>query len=213
MRAKRIGVFGGTFDPIHQGHLHVAKQLCERLQLDEMRMMLAPQPPHRVQPQATAAQRWQMLQLALQDSPELIADDRELRRQGPSYSFDTLSELRIESGPEALFVFCLGWDSLVSFPSWHRWRELLDLCVLAVVNRPHHVEGETPLNGELARRLIPSADNPVLRLGQIVEIVIVAVPVSATQVREGLAAGRELPGNWLAPGVTQYIKQNQLYGT
>ena len=210
--ASSIGIFGGTFDPVHRGHLAVASQIKQKLHLDQMRMMLCAFPPHRESPLASAQQRWQMLQLAVRDYPELQADDHELRREQLSYSFDTLSELREEYGPEVHLVLCLGWDSLVSFPSWHRWRELLQLCALAVVNRPHHEHHLEAIDLELQQHLRPVIQADKLNPGDIVELSMPAYPASASRIRDAFAAGEGVSSDWLLPQVARFIRENHLYG-
>lgn len=209
---KRIGLFGGTFDPVHQGHLSVARQLRTGLQLDELRMMLAANPPLRNAPGATADQRWRMLELALERNPELVGDDRELGRPGVSYSYDSVAEVREELGQDARIALCMGWDSLVSLPRWHRWRDLIELCALVAVNRPHHDEGRTALHPLLSRRIRPAGNIPELQAGEVLEVELPPSSVSATGIRNAIAAGETVPEGWLTEEVAGYIKQNQLYG-
>lgn len=211
---RRIGLFGGTFDPVHLGHLQIASQLKSTLNLDAMHMVLAARPPLRRPPVASAEQRWEMLKLALLRYPELTGDNRELGREGVSYSYDTLAEIRSEMGEQAAVAWCIGWDGLVSLPSWHRWKELLELCALIVVNRPHHADGGAELDARIAARLVSDAEseNLALRVGQIIEVAIEPISISATQIRTDFADG-ENPEAWLTPEVFSYIEQNQLYGT
>lgn len=209
---ERIGLFGGTFDPIHLGHLQIASQLKEKLQLDEMRLVLAAKPALREAPGATPEQRWQMLQLALHEYPELVGDDRELRRAGTSYSYDTVAEIREKFGESVAIAFCVGWDSLVSLPHWHQWQGLLDRCAIVVVNRPYHDAGETPLHPILEERLRTVSSKPKLSPGEILEVEFSPLPISATRIRESISTGNDIPSAWLTSGVADYIKQNRLYG-
>ena len=133
---KKIGVFGGTFDPIHIGHLRMALELKEQLGLDEMRLLPCHQPPHRDAPQVSSAQRAEMLRIALHDCPELQLDERELRRDKPSYTYDTLMELRAELGDDVSLVLCMGADAFSGLPNWYCWQELIRLAHLVVIARP-----------------------------------------------------------------------------
>lgn len=209
---ERIGLFGGTFDPVHLGHLQIASQLKKMLYLDEMRMVLAAQPALRSVPGATVQQRWHMLQLALQAFPDLDSDDQEIRRSGVSYSYDTVAQLREQMGAHAVIALCLGWDSLISLPKWYRWQELLELCAVVVVNRPHHEVGQALIHQELTERLQPVSTKPDLRPGEIVEIKLRPAPISATQIREAISTGEGILSAWLTANVADYIERNKLYG-
>jgi len=175
-------------------------------------MVLAARPALRSVPGATAQQRWQMLQLAMQAYPDLQSDDREIRRRGVSYSYDTVAQLREEMGAHAVIALCIGWDSLVSLPSWYRWQELLELCAVVVVNRPHHEASQTPLHEGLLERLQPVSAELDLRLGEIVEIELPPAPISATQIRDAISAGKGIPRASLTVDVAEYIEQNKLFG-
>ncbi len=207
--AKRIGIFGGTFDPVHYGHLRTADALVDRLQLDEMRLMPAGLPAHRPAPLALAEQRWQMVQIALAEFPRLRADDRDIRRGGPTYSVDALTELRAELGDEVRLLLCMGWDSLCSFTRWHRWQDLLGLCALVAVSRPHHAAADAELPRMLQDRLVQTlaADN-----GSLLLLAMDPLPMSATRLRELAAQDGVLPANWIPPAVASYINQHGLYG-
>lgn len=209
---KRIGLFGGTFDPIHLGHLQIASQLKNELELDEMRLVIAASPPLRSAPGATAEQRWQMLKLAIRHFPGLLADDRELHRDGVSYSYDTVAEIREKVGEQAVIALCLGWDSAVSLPHWHRWQELIQICTLVVINRPHHEVGSASLHPALLERLQPAAKDVGLSAGSVVEVELEPLPISATRIRETISAGEGVPTDWLTAEVGDYIHTNKLYG-
>ena len=133
---RRIGLLGGTFNPVHNGHLRSAVEVRERLALDELRLVPSARPPHRAAPEVTAEQRLAMVQLALAGSDELQVDARELQRSSPSWTVDTLASLRAELGPQAVVFFILGWDAFCGLPGWHRWQELLELAHLVVLQRP-----------------------------------------------------------------------------
>ena len=132
-----ICLFGGTFDPVHRGHLHAALSVCEALGIDEIRLILSARPSHRKTPGATISQRWDMLCLACASDPRLRPDDREIRRARPSFTVDTLAELRAEHPREPL-VWVIGSDAYALLPSWYRWQRVLELCHLLVLNRPGH---------------------------------------------------------------------------
>ena len=144
-----VGILGGTFDPVHHGHLRIALEVLEELELAQVRFIPCRQPAHRGQPVATPAQRWLLLQQAIAGQPEFIADDRELRREGPSYMVDTLASLRAGMGATPLCLL-LGRDAFNDLPGWHRWRNILELTHLIVLERP----GAAPTpSGELSQLL------------------------------------------------------------
>lgn len=208
---RRIGLFGGTFDPVHWGHIRMATSIRAALNLDEMRLIPAYHPPHREMPLASAEQRRQMLEMAVAEEPDLKVDDRELRRGGVSYSYDTLRELRAELGDSARLAFCMGWDSLVSLPSWHRWRELLELTAMVAVSRPHHAGSNTQLPAALAERLRPAEPSAELESGAILSLEVEPLDISATHIRHRLAEGRPLPPDQVPEPVLNYIEQERLY--
>ena len=188
---KPLALFGGTFDPVHLGHLSVAWEAAELLDA-EVRLLPAHVPPHKPAPLANAEQRVAMLHAALQRQDRLAVDTRELRRSGPSYTYDTLSELRAELGARPL-VLLLGIDAFAGLPSWHRWRELFDVAHLGVLSRPG-VEPELPhtLWTQIeARRTGDVADLHVQPAGRVIELAVTPLEISATRIRELLAAGRD----------------------
>jgi nicotinate-nucleotide adenylyltransferase len=212
-----IALLGGTFDPVHYGHLRFADDVRRALRLPEVRLVPAGDPPHRDAPAAPAASRLAMLRLAVAEFPGLVVDDRELRRAGKSYTVATLTELRREY-PEAPLLLLLGADAFRGLPTWHRWREIFDLAHLVVVERP---------GVDLAPSLPPALrpiwderrnDDPAILLsrpaGAIYVQPIAPVAVSATTIREALAHG-EVPGRpgrgLLPPAVLAYIDLHHLY--
>jgi nicotinate-nucleotide adenylyltransferase len=147
---KRIGVFGGTYDPVHLGHLFVAEQCRERAQLDEIWFIPAARPPHKDQEQVTSfADRVRLLEIACQNHPAFRIDTRERDRPGPSYTVDTLKQLRGEH-PDWEWFFVVGADGILDFPNWHQPQEILRLCTLCVVARPGY---DVPDFALLARKL------------------------------------------------------------
>jgi nicotinate-nucleotide adenylyltransferase len=190
-KVSPLAIFGGTFDPVHLGHLSVAWEASELLDA-EVRLLPASVPPHRPAPIASAEQRVAILSAALQGQSRLTLDTRELQRSGPSYTIDTLAELRSEQGKRPL-VLLLGVDAFAGLPSWHRWRELFDVAHIAVLRRPGMV---AVLSDELqlmiADRRVDDAD--ALRhtsAGKLVELAVTPLEISATRIRELLAAERD----------------------
>lgn len=209
--AKRIGILGGTFDPVHIGHLRGALEVAEQFALDELRLIPSARPPHRGTPQVPAEDRLAMVRGAVAGVPPLTVDDRELRRDRPSYTIDTLESLRRELAPDDQLFLVLGWDAFCGLPTWHRWEELLDHCHILVLQRPD-IGSEPPesLRNLLAAR---SVGNPQALCGPGGNIAFVwqtPLEVSATQIRERLASGRSV--RFLVPdAVLAYIHAHGLY--
>jgi nicotinate-nucleotide adenylyltransferase len=188
---KPLAIFGGTFDPVHLGHLSVAWEASELLDA-EVRLMPASVPPHRPPPIATAQQRVAMLRAALQRQSRLTLDTRELERSGPSYTIDTLAELRAEQGERPL-VLLIGADAFAGLPSWHRWRELFDVTHVGVLSRPG-VEAALPddlLQLTADRRVDDVSALRDTAAGSLIELTVTPLEISATRIRELLAAGRD----------------------
>ena len=122
--ARRIGILGGTFDPVHIGHLRGALEVVEMFGLDELRLIPNARPPHRDTPNCSAQDRLAMVRLAVQDLPPLCVDARELEREKPSCTIDTLIPLRAELGEADQLLLVVGWDAFCGLPTWHRWEEL-----------------------------------------------------------------------------------------
>ncbi|MEO8810233.1 MAG: nicotinate-nucleotide adenylyltransferase [Rhodanobacter sp.] len=188
---RPLAVFGGTFDPIHLGHLCVAWEASELLHADVL-MVPAGTPPHRPPPMASAPQRLAMLQVALRDQTRLIPDARELSRSGPSYTVDTLAELRAEHGDRPL-VLLLGADAFAGLSGWHDWRRLFELAHVGVLSRPG-VQAPLPdvLKHEAADRWLDDASTLHSEpAGRVIALPVTPLEISATRIRELLAAGRE----------------------
>lgn len=188
---KPLAVFGGTFDPVHLGHLSVAWEAAELLDAD-VHVMPASVPPHRPQPLADADQRVAMLRSALHGQQRLRLDARELNRAGPSYSVDTLTELRAEQGDRPI-VLLVGADAFAGFSTWHRWRDMFALAHIGVLSRP----GVTrPWSPELRDEAAPRTVREPLHLrdmpaGKIIKLDVTALEISSTRIRQLLAAGRD----------------------
>ena len=194
---RPLAILGGTFDPVHLGHLRAAWEAAEALDA-EVRLMPAHVPPHRPAPVASAVQRVAILRAALTGQDRLTLDTRELDRTGPSYTFDTLAALRAEIGARPL-VLLIGSDAFAGLPHWHRWRELFALAHFGVLTRPGHVPPLPPeLAAEAAPREVVGADalraNPH---GHVLRIAITQLEISATRIRDLLREGRE--PRWLVP--------------
>jgi nicotinate-nucleotide adenylyltransferase len=190
-----IGIFGGTFAPIHNGHLRLALELRERLQLARVHVVPGANPPHRAAPAVSPQRRLEWTRLACDGEPCLVVDDREIRRNGPSYTFDTLKELRQESGSAPL-VLLLGDDAANSLHTWHRWRELFELANLVFVERPYEPAAPAPeLAAFLRGRRVTVADDLLARpAGSWLSVSIPPLAISSTRIRRLLAAGRSIRG-------------------
>ena len=189
---KPLGIFGGTFDPIHFGHLRTAFELLAVLQLDEMRFVPAGSPPHRETPLADANLRLALVAAAIADQPGFVIDDREVRRGGPSYAVLTLRELRAEF-PTRPLCLIVGMDAFLGLPQWHEWRELFELAHIVVAHRPGWgAPTQGPL-GELlaARGTVRSADLHESAAGRIFIHAVTQLEISSSELRTLLAAGQD----------------------
>ncbi|WP_134514222.1 nicotinate-nucleotide adenylyltransferase [Pseudomonas aeruginosa] len=208
---KRIGLFGGTFDPVHIGHMRSAVEMAEQFALDELRLLPNARPPHRETPQVSAAQRLAMVERAVAGVERLTVDPRELQRDKPSYTIDTLESVRAELAADDQLFMLIGWDAFCGLPTWHRWEALLDHCHIVVLQRPD-ADSEPPesLRDLLAARSV--ADPQALKGpgGQITFVWQTPLAVSATQIRALLGAGRSV--RFLVPdAVLNYIEAHHLY--
>ncbi|GAB4289281.1 MAG: nicotinate-nucleotide adenylyltransferase [Thiohalomonadaceae bacterium] len=207
-----VGILGGTFDPVHFGHLRAALEAQEVLGLAEVRLLPCGQPPHREPPRASATDRLAMLELAAAGQPGLRVDRRELERSGPSYMVDTLASLRAELGAAPLCLL-LGSDAFLGLPQWHRWRELLQLAHLVVLHRPGWTLESVPVPlAEVlaAHRLATAAALTARPAGGILLQPVTPLDISATAIRAQIAAGRS-PRYLLPDAVWDYIRRRDLY--
>ena len=214
-------VFGGTFDPVHIGHLRSAKALLARF--DDAKLVMVPCqiPPHRPQPAASAQQRLAMLELATAAADNIGVDDIELKREGKSFTFDTLSAYRQQAGDTSL-CFVMGYDAWVTLPSWYRWQELTELAHLVVLTRPGDAAPEpeelktwsaakeTDLENIRANAGNNTENNTDNYAGNIVKLTLEQVPVSATCIRAAIKTGRQV-ADLVPPNVVNYIEQEKLY--
>ena len=208
---RRIGVLGGTFDPVHIGHLRGGLEVAEMMGLDELRLTPNARPPHRDTPQVSAHDRLAMVECAVAGVATLVVDARELQRDKPSYTIDTLELMRAEMAADDQLFLLLGWDAFCGLPTWHRWEELLQHCHILVLQRPD-ADSEPPdaLRNLLAAR---SVSDPLALKGpggQIAFVWQTPLAVSATQIRQLLASGKSV--RFLVPdAVLAYIDAHGLY--
>jgi nicotinate-nucleotide adenylyltransferase len=210
-----IGIFGGTFDPVHFGHLRPALDVKQALGLREMRLIPAFQPPHREVPVANPGQRLTMLRAAVGDEPDLLVDNREMRREGVSYMVDTLVSLREELGDEPLCLV-LGADAFMQLDSWHQWPRIPELAHLVIAHRPGW-EMEVDLLSEELQRLwrqclaAEAAELTAQPAGRLWLQPVTQLDISATRIRDLVAAG-ESPRFLLPDAVWNLIRMHGLYG-
>ncbi len=201
--AKRIGIIGGSFDPLHLGHLIIAQDAVEHLGLSEVVFIPAAIPPHKQQrEQVVAEHRLAMLRLALEADARFSVSDIEIRRGGVSYSVETIRGLK-ESRPEAEWVLIVGSDTLVDLHNWYKIDEVLDLCEVATFLRP----GENNLE-EIAGKVLVAEHHRKRLIENIVETHL--VEISSTEIRMRVAEGRSI--RYLVPAeVELYILEHGLY--
>lgn len=207
-----LALLGGTFDPVHVGHLRAAIEAREALHAEEVRLLPAAVPPHREQPQATPEQRLAMLEAAITGIPGLRADARELQRSGPSYTYDTLVSVRAEIGVARPLVLVLGADAFAGLPSWHRWREIIELAHIAVLARP---DAHGLIDPRLEELLASAGTADPVKLatrhaGLVLRLQVPPLPVSSTLIRARLRQGRSV--RFLVPdAVIDMIKSQGWY--
>lgn len=210
----RVAMFGGTFNPIHIAHLRAAVELRDALSLDAVHMVPAHLPPHRSAPGVSSEDRLSMLKLALADTPGLIADDREIRRDGPSWSLDTLASLRAQYGHQARLLMVLGRDAFLKLHEWHEPAALFDHAHILVIGRPESHETHCQaLEDLVASRRVDSIEALMASpCGSVFDYDrTTAMAISATAIRQMLAAGRSVR-YLMPPAVEAFIDQNGLYG-
>lgn len=206
-----IGIFGGTFDPIHYGHLRTAFELWQALRLSEVRFLPTGSPPHRDQPLAPAELRLEMVRAAVAGEPAFVVDDREVRRSGVSYSVDTLTELRAEN-PDRSLCLLLGMDAFLGLPNWHRWRELLGLAHIIVAHRPGW---KAPTMGPLGELMVDCGTGSVRELhnaeaGRIYIHAVTQLEISSTELRQLIVAGRD-PRYLVPDPVRDIVRRTRCY--
>jgi len=208
-----IALLGGTFDPVHNGHLHAANSAAMALGVARVDLVLAARPKHRAAPVASIGHRWAMLRLAVADQPRLRADDREIRRGNATYTIDTLEHARAEAGSIEPIVWLLGWDAYRQLPTWHRWRELATFAHLAVLKRPGADESLDATMREFTdrRRVDDRAELARAAAGYVHFIDAAMQTISSTEIRARLARGDDVR-QLLPSAVWTYITSHRLYG-
>jgi nicotinate-nucleotide adenylyltransferase len=214
-----IGIFGGTFDPIHNGHLRLAQEALEQCSLGEVRFIPSGTPPHRVAPLAAATHRLQMVKLAIANQPGFELDEREVGRTDKCYSVDTFAALRAELGQQQPLCLLLGSDAFLQLHTWHEWTRLFELAHIVVMQRPGRpvgnlmVQADENLHRQYQTRLAPAP-----RLlhesanGLVVVLDMPQLDISATDIRSRVAQNKNL--RYLLPDtVAHYIQINKLYKT
>ncbi|ENO89878.1 nicotinate-nucleotide adenylyltransferase [Thauera linaloolentis] len=216
---RPIGLLGGTFDPIHLGHLRLAEEARETLALECVRLIPAGRPPHRGEPGSTADDRLAMAHLATAGNPGLEIDDGEVRARQKSYTVPTLERLRAELGPRRPLVLILGADAFEGLPGWHRWQELFALTHIAIANRPgyapHARRWPATLSPELAalcqdRHTSDPADLRAAPAGRVIPFDMTPLAISASLIRDLIGHGHS--ARYLLPdSVLDYIGAHGLY--
>ena len=208
-----VGILGGTFNPIHYGHLRSAVELRDQLGLEQVRLMPAAAPPLRDEPCCPAVRRAEMVRLAVADEPGLVCDERELQREGPSYTIDSLQEIRGELGSDASLCLILGTDAVSRLDSWHRWQELLEYAHLVVIARPGWELPQAGTVGDWLQRHLTAAAATLQHrsCGGVVLETLRPLAISATEIRQLIARGQS-PRYLLPDAVWALIQSAGLYG-
>ena len=211
---KRISVaiMGGTFDPIHNGHLRTAVDIVDRFHFTQLRLVPCFKPVHKSHPSISAKQRLDMVSLAVQSHPNLLVDEREIQRTGPSYTIDTLIELRNELGPDVSITMVVGMDSFISLPRWHQWQRILNYAHILVVSRPGwHPEFGIELQELVEKsRAQSTAELQSAPAGKIHMETLTALGISSSMIRS-LCEHNKSIAYLLPESVHAYIDQHTLY--
>ena len=212
IEAGPVGIMGGTFDPVHLGHLRLAEEARQRLGLVRVLWIPAGRPPHRGVPAAEAKDRLAMTARAIEGNPAFALDDAEVRSDAPSYTVTTLERLRGTFGPDRPLVLLMGADAFRGLPTWHRWEAVFGLAHLGVATRPGHELWEDGMEKHLARewRSRQAPTLPPTPAGSIAGFPMTALDISATAVRSLLATGGS-PRYLIPEGVLDYIRSHALY--
>ena len=216
MNSKPVGIFGGTFDPVHYGHLRLAEEMLELANLRQIRFIPTGTPPHRAAPQVSAQHRSAMVQLAIADQPAFMLDEREVKRTTPCYTVDTLRELRADLGAAQPLCLLMGGDAFLQLHTWHEWEQLFELAHIVVGYRPGFTIDErihsatAELQQHYQQRLCTADDLSRQPSGGIAELAIPKLEISATDIRRRVAENRTI--RYLLPNaVADYIHQHHLY--
>jgi nicotinate-nucleotide adenylyltransferase len=210
-----IGILGGTFDPIHFGHLRLAEELAQQLDLGEVRFIPSGRPWHRDVPGATPQQRLEMVQLAIAGNPRFRLDGREVSSAAPGYTVETLASLRQELGADRPLCLLVGADAFLGLATWHRWQELFELAHIVVAQRPgfsllmEHMDDvlKAALEGRMSSDPRHLQSTPC---GKVLACPITPLDISATHIRVAIKAGKS-PRYLLPDAVVDYIQTHNLY--
>jgi len=206
-----IGILGGTFDPIHYGHLRPAHEVFRRLEMASLRLIPASTPPHRQSPFANASHRLRMVELAAVEFPGVVVDDREIRRGGVSYTVSTLESLRAEVG-DAPLCLLVGSDAFAGLPTWHRWEILFDFAHFVVMERPGAPLGRARAFPWAMERISKDIDDIAIAPGgRILFVPVTPLDISATRLRETIGRGETPSPDELPAAVWKYIVDHHLY--
>lgn len=208
-----IGIFGGTFDPVHLGHIQIARQVLDKCYLQKILFIPCYQPAHRHQPTATPTQRLEMLRLALENYPKFIVDAREIKRQGASFMIDTLQSLKQEY-PNISLCLILGSDAFAKLNTWRNWQQLADYTNFIIINRPHIQTKLSPLIQNFLQQATITDPSKLSKIanGAIYQLNISPIPISATTIRQQLK-NCKTPLSTLPKKVFNYINSKKIYIT
>ena len=205
---RHIGLFGGTFNPIHRGHLLAADSVRTQLQLDEIRFLPAACSPFKTRPEVNDAHRVEMLELAIEDHSGLKVDTRELQRPGSSYTIDTLVDIAREHPKDRLYLL-IGMDAWHQFEDWQRWQEIVKFCHLVVLSRPGFYFSELPEHWEKRRaNNLPDLKNAAV--GKLIFVTVPACHAASNNIRERIRQGRSTEAD-LTKSTRHYIERHLLY--
>lgn len=212
---RRLGIVGGTFNPIHVGHLRSAQEVCDDLGLERVIFMVSAVPPHKTPAQIVGAEhRYEMVRRALRDNPLFDASDLEIKREGKSYTVDTLSYLRNRLGAGADMFFILGLDAFCEITTWHDYRRLFELANFVVTDRPtrESIDPECSLPPEIAALFSRDSDGALVHKSgtRLMYHNITAMDISATQIRGLVGQGKSIR-YLVPPAVVRYIQEKGLY--
>jgi nicotinate-nucleotide adenylyltransferase len=204
---KALGIIGGTFNPVHIAHLRIAIDFAESFNLSQVSLMPCAEPVHRDQPDVATEDRVAMLELAVKASEKIAIDLREVKRKGPSFTVDSLAQIRAECGDDTALYFAMGTDAFQQITTWHCYQQLFDLANIVVMHRP---ESAFALNEPYFLERQQSFTGEHQAAGALYELPVSALAVSSTMLREKIKAGRSVDF-LVPPEVQNYIAEHQLY--
>ncbi len=209
---KPVGILGGSFDPVHNGHLFIAQQCLDFLNLDHIQFIPSGNPPHREMPKAGIADRRNMLELALNNNPNFVINDCELKKDSKSYTYETLVELR-KNNPNLKYFLIIGYDAFLGFVSWYRWQDIFDLCHVVIASRNQEkikIKDISLTNVISERQITDKLLFNKIATGKIFKLELPLIDISSTNIRSEIKRGKKI--NDLVPSaVAQYIYQHHLY--